>query len=221
MNDEPIFDFNNEERKFERGNTILSAVVIVLIVAIVALFLFWHGCANAQTIGDSQIGVQTIEVEFRNSYQTDTLVIVGQHVRLHFESPFLYDAPDRAELRIVREWPGVEYVIFEDRDAIGDFTGRTKDELIVVKLHIGYNQIVRLQYGGVLSRRYFLVALREVPNLDATENGEVTNGDKIYLGRALGSRWPQRDYEHRCDFNRDGLVDDVDVKIFEQAKYWR
>lgn len=219
--DKPIFDYNDSERRFDRqSNAILTAVVLIVVMAIVAIVLFAEP-VHCQTIGDAQIGIQEIEVEFHNSYKTDTAVVVGQSVRLRFESPNLYDAPERKLINVVREWPGVEHVIFEDRDEIGSLFGRTAGDVIEVKLHAGYNQIIRLQYGGVLSRRYFVVALRDVPNLDGTESGHVTEGDRILLGLSLGSQWPQRKYNRLCDLNSDGRIDEIDAIIFEQGKYWR
>lgn len=222
MNDKPIFDYNDAERRFDRqSNVMISVSFIIVIVAIAAFVIFYVPSAHCQTIGDAQIGIQEIEFQFHNSYKTDTVVVVGQTVRLRFESPNLYDAPERRVINIVREWPGVEHVIFEAHDEIGSLFGRDAGDAIEIKLYPGYNQIIRLQYGGVLSRRYFIVALRNVPNLDVTENGHVTEGDGIFLGLSLGSQWPQRNYNRLCDFNSDGRIDGIDMVIFEQGKYWR
>ena len=219
MNDKPAYDYNDAERRFDRqSNAILTAVVLIAVMTIVAIVLFAEP-VHCQTIGDAKIGVQEIEVQFHNSYKTDTVVVVGQSLRLRFDSPNLYDAPERNTINIVREWPGVERVIFEDHDAIGSLEGRKAGDAIEIKLHVGYNQIIRLQYGGVLSRRYFIVALRDVPNLDVTDNGYATEGDRIFLGLSLGSQWPQRKYNRLCDFNSDGRIDEIDMAIFEQSKY--
>lgn len=222
MNDKPIFDYNDAERRFDRqSNVMISVFFIIVIAAIAAVVIFYVPSVRCQTIGDAQIGIQEIEVQFHNAYKTDTVVVVGQTVRLRFESPNLYDAPERKLINIVREWPGVDYTIFEDRDEIGSLDGRIAGDAIEIKLYPGYNQIVRLQYGGVLSRRYFVVALRDTPNLDVTENGHVTEGDRIFLGLSLGSQWPQRNYNRLCDFNSDGRIDEIDMVIFEQGKYWK
>lgn len=218
--DQPIFDYNDVEQKLDRESNATMSILFFIVLAAALLFIFFTS-AQAQTIGDTQLGVQELQIEFANSYKTDTVVVVGQYAHIHFESPNLYDNPERSELAIVREWPGVEHVIFEDHDAIGELAGRPTDDWIVLKLHIGYNQIIRLSYGGVLSRRYFIISLRDVPNLDMTENGHVTEGDRILLGLSLGGKWPSRNYNPLCDFNNDGRVDDLDAVIFEQAKYWR
>ena len=221
MNDKPIFDYNDAERRFDRqSNAVLTAIVLIVVMAVVAIVLFAEP-VHCQTIGDAKIGIQEIEVQFHNAYKTDTVVVVGQSVRLRFESPNLYDSPERKLINVVREWPGVDHVIFEDRDEIGSLSGRDAGDAIEIKLHVGYNQIIRLQYGGVLSRRYFIVALRDVPNLDVTDNGHVTEGDRIFFGLSLGSQWPQRKYNRLCDFNSDGRIDEIDAIIFEQGKYWR
>lgn len=174
----------------------------------IALFLFSLP-VYSQEIGDTQIGIQELEISLNRS-RDDTIVVVGNQVAFLF--------PHHSQRATIwRAWPGIGHVSEQDAPLT--------DERCVLRIYPGYSQVI---YFGVWfddyafpvqSPEYFLVVLTMPPLLDVNTDGKVNALDHERLRSLLGTRSANRRYDHRCDLNSDGWIDRLDWIIFEQAKY--
>lgn len=174
------------------------------------IFFIWHGCAEAQAIGGSRIGIPQIEVSLNRS-RIDTVITVGLQVE------FIFPEGSQRIATLWRAWPGIGHVA--EKDIL------LTDGGIVLPVSVGYKQIIFFGvWSGdyifpIKSREYFIVALRSSPRLDVNEDDTVNVLDRKRLKSLLGTRSADRRYDPRCDFNNDGWIDRLDWLTFEQKKY--
>lgn len=164
----------------------------------------------SQTVGESKLGIQQIDVSTNRS-RSDTIVVVGPEVQFNFEK-------DAERITIWREWPGIGHV--SEQDAL------LTDGKCVLPVAVGYKQTIFFGIWfsyyplPVESRDYFVIALAMPPILDIDTDGKINVRDREKLQSLLGTSSADRRYDHRCDFNNDGYIDQLDWLVFEQGKYW-
>lgn len=177
---------------------------------ILTILFLLCGQVFAQTIGDSRVGIQKIEVSLNRS-RIDTVITVGPQVE------FIFPEGLQRIATIWRAWPGIGHVA--EKDVL------LTDGGIVLPVSVGYKQIIFFGVWSddyifpIKSREYFIVALRLSPRLDVNEDGTVNVLDRERLQKLLGTRSADRRYDPRCDFNNDGWIDRLDWLTFGQGKY--
>ena len=183
---------------------LFSIFAILLFFAV--LFCTAKICLS-QTVGDTKLGIQEIEVSLNPSYD-DTIIVVGPQVEFKF--------PEGSRLIVAfRGWPGIGHIAEKD--------DRLTDGSIILPVYVGYNQTISFAVWiddypfPVRSPEYFLVVLAMPPLLDVNEDGTIDIHDRKRLKSLLGTRSADKRYDPRCNFNNDGRINRLDWLVFENA----
>jgi hypothetical protein len=193
-----------------KPDTGLAFLGMPIAMAITIFWLiFFCRAACPQTIGETQLGVQEIELSM-NRGRVDTVVVVGTEIA------FKFPADSKRIASLWGAWPGIGHVSMQDVSIM--------DERCVLRLYPRYSQIVYFSVWfpdyafPVMSREYFIVVLAMPPLLDMNEDGVVNVRDRERLKSLLDTRSADKKYQHDFDFNNDGWIDRIDWLVFEQAK---